>query len=86
MGLLVNVISLRRLLRSDRSRSNVRWRYVGGLRVYQLLGVFVAKHLPGRRHESLLRQGEDRAGRGEAAQDVLAERGQRYCSLGSDRA
>ena len=36
--------------------------------------------------DSLLRQREDRAGRGDAAQYVLAKRDQRRCGLGSDRA
>jgi hypothetical protein len=36
--------------------------------------------------DSLLTQREDRAGRGDAAQCVLAKRDQRHCRLGSNRA
>ena len=36
--------------------------------------------------DSLLGQREDRTGRSDAAQDVLAKRDQRHGSLGSDRA
>ena len=47
-----------------------------------------AMFLPAERpdRDSLLRQREDRAGLGDAAQDVLAKRDQRHCRLGSDRA
>ena len=38
--------------------------------------------LPAR--DSLLRQREDRAGRSDAAQEVLAKRDQPHCSLGGD--
>ena len=46
--------------------------------------VLLPAELPDR--DSLLRQREDRAGRGDAAQYVLAKRDQRRCGLGSDRA
>lgn len=46
--------------------------------------VFLPAKLPDR--DSLLRQREDRAGRGDAAQYVLAKRDQGRCGLGSDRA
>ena len=49
-----------------------------------LAQVFLPAELPDR--DSLLRQREDRAGRGDAAQYVLAKRDQRRCGLGSDRA
>jgi hypothetical protein len=50
--------------------------------------LYVAECLPGELpdRDSLLRQREDRAGRGDAAQDMLAKRDQPHCSLGSDRA
>jgi hypothetical protein len=46
--------------------------------------VFLPAELSDR--DSLLRQREDHAGRGDAAQYVLAKRDQRRCGLGSDRA
>ena len=47
-----------------------------------------AVFLPAERsdRDSRLRQREDRAGLGDAAQDVLAKRDQRHCRLGRDRA
>jgi hypothetical protein len=57
---------------------------VGALLTGSLDAVFLSAELPD--HDSLLRQREDHAGRGDAAQYVLAKRDQRRCGFGSDRA
>ena len=57
---------------------------VGALLTGSLDAVFLSAELPD--HDSLLRQREDHAGRGDAAQYVLAKRDQRHSCLSSDRA